>query len=79
MKKKLNFIPAIIKAQKVIDSCETVEQLKVAGNYKNVVVKWMNKQIRKNGGLLKRPEDVNDSIDISIGLTNRIIKKMSEL
>ena len=79
MKKKLNFIPAIIKAQKVIDSCETMEQLKVAENYKNVVVKWMNKQIRKNGGLLKRPEDVNDSIDISIGLTNRIIKKMSEL
>jgi len=79
MKKKLNFTPVIIKAQKVIDSCETVEQLKVAGNYKNVVVKWMNKQIRKNGGLLKRPEDVNDSIDISIGLTNRIIKKMSEL
>jgi len=79
MKKKLNFIPAIIKAQKVIDSCETMEQLKVAVNYKNVVVKWMNKQIRKNGGLLKCPKDVNDSIDISIGLTNRIIKKMSEL
>jgi hypothetical protein len=79
MKKRLNLLPAIIKATKVIDSCETVEQLRIARRYNKVVGKWMANQIRKNGGILENIDDYSFSLDVMFELTDRVINKSREL
>ena len=79
MKKKLNFMPVIIKAQRVIDSCKTVEQLRVARKYNRLVQKWMGKQIKKNGGILNNIDDYESSLDIMWELTDKVHDKAKEM
>jgi hypothetical protein len=75
MKKKIQFMPAIMKAQRVIDSCETVEQLRVARKYKFLLSNWMNREIDKHGGFLTNPNEFGYKLD----LTDRLHNKAEEL
>jgi hypothetical protein len=51
MRKKLkiaDFLPVIDKAKKVVNSCETVGQLRVAQKYIEIADRWMWINIKKN-------------------------------
>ncbi|MHC4237817.1 MAG: hypothetical protein ACYSSM_06185 [Planctomycetota bacterium] len=82
MRKKLkiaDFLPAIEKAEDVINSCETTAHLRVARQYINVANKWMMMQINNNGGILKQVKIWGFYMDAGTHLLEVFYDKMKEM